>query len=115
MVVGLALGIAGGVIGLLFVAWHGATYYFVNRKCERPKFEIINTIGSHRQWFKTVPKVEIRKYAPFLIAEVIMEETDMRPALNRGFRQIAEFIFGGNIANDNKESEKVEMTAPVTL
>lgn len=33
MALGLALGIAGGVVAALFAAWHGLTYYFVNKKC----------------------------------------------------------------------------------
>jgi hypothetical protein len=52
--------------------------------------------------------VEIRDYAPKLIAEVTVEG-DRPAAANRGFRVLAGYIFGGN-----EPSEKVAMTVPVT-
>lgn len=45
MALGLALGIAGGIVVSLFAAWHGMSYYFVDKKCERPKFDLIRTVG----------------------------------------------------------------------
>ena len=40
---------------------------------------------------------ELRHYAPVLIAQTIVEG-DMDAASNKGFRLIADFIFGNNVA-----------------
>ena len=58
--------------------------------------------------------VEIRQYAPMLIAEVTVDG-DMDQASNNGFRLIADYIFGNNQAAGKSESEKISMTAPVTI
>ncbi len=95
---------------------------------EEPKFEILRTDGS----------IEIRRYQPKLVAEVLVDG-DLSQASNRGFRQIAAFIFGNNRAGQtddpgsatripmaspvivepqtqsNTSSEKIGMTAPVTV
>ncbi len=55
---------------------------------------------------------EIRQYEPMIIAEVIVAGT-RDEASNKGFRMIADFIFGNNEAS-SKESQKIAMTAPVT-
>ena len=56
---------------------------------------------------------EVREYSPRIVAEVTMNKA-YRAALNGGFRQLADYIFGNNAtsAGDDK-SEKIEMTAPV--
>ena len=51
--------------------------------------------------------VEIRAYAPHILAEVRLEG-DRQDALGRGFRLLAGYIFGANTAR-----EKVAMTVPV--
>jgi hypothetical protein len=56
---------------------------------------------------------ELREYAPRVIAEVLVEG-DMREASSKGFRLIADFIFGNNTAQSGK-SEKISMTAPVLI
>ena len=56
---------------------------------------------------------EIRQYEPMIIAEVIVAGT-RDEASNKGFRMIADFIFGNNEAS-SKESQKIAMTAPVTI
>ena len=71
---------------------------------EEPKYEIIQKDGAF----------EIRKYAPILIAETIVEG-DMDEASNKGFRLIADFIFGNNQAVDSNTNRKIDMTAPVTV
>ena len=68
-------------------------------------------------------KFQIRSYEPAIVAEVDVTG-DMRRAGNSGFRPLADFIFGNNIARADIEmtapvtrqaaSEKIEMTAPVT-
>ncbi len=52
-------------------------------------------------------KYELREYPPILVAEVTVTG-DMRLAGSRGFRLLADFIFG-----NNEPAEKIEMTAPV--
>lgn len=71
---------------------------------EEPKYEVLLTDGPF----------EIRQYAPILIAET-MAEGDMDEASNKGFRLIADFIFGNNQLGPARESEKIAMTAPVTI
>jgi hypothetical protein len=57
---------------------------------------------------------ELRHYAPTLIAQTIVEG-DMDEASNKGFRLIADFIFGNNLAVDSEQAAKIAMTAPVTV
>ena len=52
---------------------------------------------------------EIRSYAPMIVAEVQVEG-DLDEASSQGFRLIAAYIFG-----QNQVSEKIAMTAPVTV
>jgi len=56
---------------------------------------------------------ELRVYAPKIIAEVLVDG-DMGEASSKGFRLIADFIFGNNTAQSDK-SEKISMTAPVSV
>lgn len=61
---------------------------------------------------------EVRKYAPYLVAETTVQ-ADMDKASNQGFRRIADFIFGNNKISDSEQdsskngSTKIAMTAPV--
>jgi len=71
---------------------------------EEPKYEVLMTDGAY----------EVRKYAPFLVAETLVEG-DMDEASSKGFRLIADFIFGNNQVARSSEGEKIAMTAPVTL
>ena len=70
---------------------------------EEPKF----TLLEKDQFF------ELRLYEPKILAEVLVSGT-MREASSKGFRLIADFIFGNNIATSGK-SEKISMTAPVLI
>ena len=56
---------------------------------------------------------ELRAYAPNIIAEVVVDG-NMREASSKGFRLIADFIFGNNTVQSGK-SEKISMTAPVSV
>jgi hypothetical protein len=70
---------------------------------EEPKFTLIEKDRSF----------ELRVYQPKLIAEVEVDG-DMSEASGKGFRLIADFIFGNNTAQSGKR-EKISMTAPVAL
>lgn len=71
---------------------------------EEPKYDLLQSDGAY----------EIRQYAPTLIAETVVDG-DMDEASNKGFRLIADFIFGNNQTADTSTSEKIAMTAPVTV
>lgn len=70
---------------------------------EEPKFVLLEKDQSF----------ELRAYAPKIIAEVEVDG-DMSEASSKGFRLIADFIFGNNTAQSGK-SEKISMTAPVAI
>ena len=71
---------------------------------EEPKYEVIVSDA----------QFEVRHYAPVLIAETIVEG-DMDAASSKGFRLIADFIFGNNLSSDTDKKAKIAMTAPVTV
>ncbi|WP_296530347.1 heme-binding protein [Rhodoferax sp.] len=74
---------------------------------EEPKFEILSQQGG----------IELRRYPAFIVAETTVEG-DMDAASNKGFRAIADYIFGNNqsaLAAPSPGSEKIAMTAPVTM
>lgn len=52
--------------------------------------------------------IEIRDYPPMILAEVEVYG-ERKPAISKGFKILADYIFGNNISN-----KKMEMTAPVT-
>jgi len=71
---------------------------------------------------ETHDNIEIRDYAPVIVAQVEVSG-DRKEAINRGFRIIADYIFGNNVSAQNvkmtapvtqQKSEKIAMTAPVT-
>lgn len=79
---------------------------------EHAKYDVVQAEGAF----------ELRDYAPMIVAEVQVEGA-RKEAIGAGFRQIADYIFGNNIAAQNvamtapviqQPSEQVAMTAPVT-
>ena len=73
---------------------------------EEPKFEVTAQDGNR----------EVRRYVPVIVAETFVEG-DMDTATRKGFKLIADYIFGNNqLAGTAAEraSEKIAMTAPVT-
>ena len=70
---------------------------------EEPKFTLLEKDQSF----------ELRLYEPKILAEVVVNGT-MREASSKGFKLIADFIFGNNIATSGK-TEKISMTAPVLI
>jgi hypothetical protein len=87
------------------ILWFFTLFIFSNTAMasEEPKY----TLLEKDQAF------ELRAYTPKIIAEVIVDG-DMREASSKGFRLIADFIFGNNTAQSGK-SEKISMTAPVSM
>jgi hypothetical protein len=71
---------------------------------EEPKYEVVTADA----------QFEVRHYAPILIAETIVEG-DVDAASSKGFRLIADFIFGNNQQSDSDKKAKIAMTAPVTV
>lgn len=71
---------------------------------EEPKYEVLTSQAPF----------ELRHYAPTLIAQTLVEG-DMDAASNKGFRLIADFIFGNNLAVGSEQAAKIAMTAPVTV
>ena len=71
---------------------------------EEPPFKVISKTGTF----------EIRQYASMLVAETLVEG-DMDEASNRGFRRIADYIFGNNQVAQGGSAAKIAMTAPVTV
>jgi hypothetical protein len=68
----------------------------------------------HYDVLVTQTPFELRHYAPTLIAQTVVDG-DMDTASNKGFRLIADFIFGNNQAADSAQAAKIAMTAPVTV
>ena len=74
---------------------------------EEPKFEVLSQDGS----------IELRRYPAFVVAETTVEG-DMDAASGKGFRAIADYIFGNTQSvapSTDASSEKIAMTAPVTM
>jgi hypothetical protein len=71
---------------------------------EEPRYEVVKAQGDF----------ELRRYPPLLIAETLVSG-DMDEASRKGFRLLADYIFGNNQLPDSASSEKIAMTAPVTV
>jgi len=85
-----------GIVALLLI---GAVLWGpIVSNVEHPKYTLVERSGA----------IEIRDYAPMIVAETEVTG-ERREAISKGFRRIADFIFGNNSA-----SKKVPMTAPVT-
>ena len=69
----------------------------IKSNVEQARYDVIETHGA----------IEIRDYAPMIVAEVSVPG-DRAKAIRAGFRLIADYIFGNNI-----QSQEVAMTAPV--
>lgn len=81
---------------------------------ETPKYSVI----------KKEKDIELRRYPPYITAEVTVPESNYRKAVFKGFNILANYIFGNNIKSENIEmtapvavsqSEKIAMTKPVTV
>jgi effector-binding domain-containing protein len=84
----------------------------VSNQVEQAKYEVVESKG----------EIEIRDYAPMVVAETQVSG-ERNEAINKGFRIIADYIFGNNAPKQNvamtapviqQPAEKIAMTAPVT-
>ena len=101
------------LIAVVAVALLGAALWGpIVSNVEQPKYQVIESSGN----------IEIRDYAPMIVAEAEVAG-DRRDAIGKGFRIIADYIFGNNTAAQKmpmtapvtqQGSEKIAMTAPVT-
>ena len=83
------------VIGIILIS--AIAVGSIMSRVETPAYEVIKSQG----------KIEIRQFEPMIIAEVQVqgERTD---AISKGFRLLADYIFGNNTTRQN-----IAMTAPV--
>lgn len=59
-------------------------------------------------------KFEVRQYGAFIVAETWIDG-DIDAASGKGFRRLADYIFGNDTARQPAASEKIAMTAPVKI
>jgi len=94
--------------GLRLTLWAAlALQGVVAMATEEPKFEVLSQHDN----------IELRRYPALVIAETTVEG-DMDAASGKGFRAIADYIFGNNQAvapSVEAASEKIAMTAPMTM
>ena len=87
------------IVGIVAVLLLGAALWGpIVSNVEHPKYKVAERSGN----------IEIRDYAPMIVAEADVKG-ERREAIGKGFRIIADYIFGNNTA-----AQKVPMTAPVT-
>lgn len=100
------------IIIIFCVAIGAALVAFIMSQVEQAKYTVVEKHGH----------VEIRDYASLIVAQVEVSG-DRQEAINQGFRMLADYIFGNNIATQNvkmttpvtqQPSEKIAMTAPIT-
>jgi len=90
-------------LAIIFLAllWTLVSYFF-DRSIEQPSYEVVTQKDGY----------EIRTYAPLLVAETTIKDSS-RSSLNKGFKVLADYIFGNNIKVNGDGEEKLAMTAPV--
>jgi hypothetical protein len=104
-------------ISILTILISGCSVFGI-QTYETPKYEVMVDEQPY----------ELRKYEPYTVAEVTVFENDIDEAQKRGFRILADYIFGNNIARDSlhrqvrmkegetyKSNESISMTGPVLL
>ena len=69
-------------------------------RAEEPAYTVVDSLGAG---------VEVRDYAPMLVAEVVVAADSFERAGSLGFQPLADYIFG-----NNTKRERIGMTAPVT-
>jgi hypothetical protein len=100
------------IIGSVAVIGAAAWGPIVSNKVEQAKYDVVESQGD----------IQVRDYAPMIVAEADVSG-ERKEAINKGFRIIADYIFGDNALKQNlamtapviqQPSEKIAMTAPVT-
>lgn len=86
------------MFGLLMFIFSG-----IAMAVEEPKYSVIEQSGD----------IELRAYLPKIVAQTVVDG-DMDTASSAGFKLIADYIFGNNIAQSGS-NEKISMTAPVSM
>ncbi|MDP2324141.1 MAG: heme-binding protein, partial [Gammaproteobacteria bacterium] len=100
----MAITLIGGLILVGLGAWIAIGWLSVAGVAE-PPYDVLSEQNGY----------EIRQYAPQLVAEVEVTG-NFTEATNRGFRALADYIFGNNTASGGDApdaSESIAMTAPV--
>ena len=69
-------------------------------RAEEPAYTVVDALDAG---------VEVREYAPMLVAEVVVATEDFGRAGSLGFQPLADYIFGNNTTR-----ERIGMTSPVT-
>lgn len=85
-----------GIVAVLLLS--AALWGPIVSNVEHPEYKVAERSG----------EIEIRDYAPMIVAEAEVKG-ERREAISKGFRIIADYIFG-----NNSPAQKVPMTAPVT-
>lgn len=118
-----AVAVVASVVGGAAVVWPLLVELEV-RKCERPKYAVVRRLAAAAAAAGGA-SVEIRRYAPILLAERMVDAPDMKAAGGQGFRALAGFIFGKNESKQggaaggegggDKKKTTVAMTSPVIM
>jgi hypothetical protein len=87
----------GLIAGLVLLLLGAVLWGPIVSNVEHPKYQVAEHSGN----------IEIRDYGPMIVAEAQVSG-ERRDAISKGFRIIADYIFGNNTA-----AQKVPMTAPV--
>jgi len=73
---------------------------FASKKIETPEYKVIQTYG----------EVEVRLYSKMVVAKTKLTGNSFDNQGSKGFRTIANYIFGAN-----EKNEKIAMTSPVVM
>ena len=76
--VGVGVGIAAGAVAL-GAAWP-VFWWLSVRTLEKPSYVAVRKLSD---------KAEVRRYAPYVIAEATLPDSDLRGAMNQGFQRVA--------------------------
>ena len=103
-------------IGSIVLGWVAVSWFSVHN-IEEPKYTVVQKASQY----------EIRQYDGYIVAETVVQNIDnQRDAAGKGFRILADYIFGDNttavsldmtrpVLVSAKSSEKMNMTAPVLI
>lgn len=91
--------LTGGVLALLTAGAALSSTASASFRVEEPSYEVESTHESF----------EVRRYAPRIVAQTVVRGTS-REASTRGFRILADYIFG-----NNRSRASIAMTAPVEM